>query len=98
VDDDDVDESVSREFGALVAGGMTNLGALQAATINAATLLGKEKQFGTIEPGHYADIIAVSGDPLADITVMYQVAFVMKGGQVVKDPAHPDRNVVVRVK
>ena len=98
VDDDDVDESVSREFGALVAGGMTNLGALQAATINAATLLGKEKQFGTIEPGHYADVIAVSGDPLTDITVMYQVAFVMKGGQVVKDPAHPDRNVVVRVK
>lgn len=92
VDDDDVDESVSREFGALVAGGMTTLGALQAATINAATLLGKEKQFGSIEPGHYADIVAVSGDPLADITVMYKVPFVMKGGQIIKDPSHPDRN------
>ena len=97
VDDDDVDESVSREFGALVAGGMSNLGALQAATINAATLLGKDNLFGSIEPGHYADIIAVSGDPLTDITVMYKVSFVMKGGQIVKDPAHPDRNPVPHV-
>jgi imidazolonepropionase-like amidohydrolase len=97
VDDDDVDESVSREFGALVAGGMSTLGALQAATINAATLLGKDTQFGSIEPGHYADIIAVTGDPLADITVMYKVDFVMKGGQILKDPAHPDRNPVIHV-
>ncbi|WP_263359769.1 metal-dependent hydrolase family protein [Acidicapsa ligni] len=97
VDDSDVDESVSREFGALVAGGMTTLGALQAATINAATLLGKDKEFGSIEPGHYADIIAVSGDPLADIKVMYDVKFVMKGGKIIKDPAHPDRNVVARI-
>jgi imidazolonepropionase-like amidohydrolase len=98
VDDDDVDESVSREFGALVAGGMTTLGALQAATINAATMLGKEKQFGSIEPGHFADIIAVTGDPLADISVMYKVDFVMKGGEIMKDPAHPERNPVIRVK
>jgi imidazolonepropionase-like amidohydrolase len=98
VDDGDVDESVSREFGALVEGGMSTLGALQAATINAATLLGKDKQFGSIEPGHYADIIAVSGDPLADITVMYHVPFVMKGGVIVKDPAHPDRNAVPHVQ
>jgi imidazolonepropionase-like amidohydrolase len=98
VDDADVDESVSREFGALVAGGMSTLGALQAATINAATLLGKDKLFGSIEPGHYADIVAVSGDPLADITVMYKVPFVMKGGQIIKDPAHPDRNPVIHVK
>jgi imidazolonepropionase-like amidohydrolase len=97
VDDGDVDESVSREFGALVEGGMTTLGALQAATINAATMLGKEKQFGSIEPGHYADIIAVTGDPLADIKVMYHVDFVMKGGVIVKDPAHPDRNPVPHV-
>jgi imidazolonepropionase-like amidohydrolase len=98
VDDGDVDESVSREFGALVAGGMTTLGALQAATVNAATLLGKENQFGSIEPGHYADIIAVKGDPLADISVMYHVDFVMKGGVTIKDPAHPDRNVVPHVQ
>lgn len=98
VDDDDVDESVSREFGALVAGGMSNLGALQAATINGATMLGKDKLFGSIEPGHFADIIAVTGDPLTDITVMYKVNFVMKGGQIIKDPAHPDRNPVVHLK
>ncbi len=97
VDDDDVDESVSREFGALVAGGMTNLQALQAATINAATMLGKDRQFGAIEPGHYADIVAVTGDPLKDIAVMYKVDFVMKGGKVVKDPAHPERDGVMRI-
>jgi imidazolonepropionase-like amidohydrolase len=98
VDDDDVDESVSREFGALVEGGMTPLQALQAATINGATMLGKDKVFGSIEPGRFADIIAVTGDPLADIKVMYKVDFVMKGGQVIKDPAHPDRNPVVHLK
>ena len=81
-----------------ITGGMTTLGALQAATINAATLLGKDKQFGSIEPGHYADIIAVTGDPLADIAVMYHVNFVMKGGQIIKDPAHPDRNPVPHVQ
>ena len=68
------------------------------ATINASTLLGKERQFGSIEPGHYADVIAVTGDPLADITVMYHVDFVMKGGVIIKDPAHPDRNPVPHLK
>jgi imidazolonepropionase-like amidohydrolase len=84
VDDADVDESVSKEFGALVRGGMTPLEALQAATINGATLLSLDKDMGTIEPGKYADLVAVSGDPLADITVMEHVAWVMKGGSVVK--------------
>lgn len=98
VDDDDVDESVSKEFGALVRGGLSPLGALQAATINAATMLGKDKDVGTLEPGHYADIVAVKGDPLSDITVMEHVAFVMKGGQVIKDPEHPDRNAVIHIK
>jgi imidazolonepropionase-like amidohydrolase len=98
VDDQDVDESVSKEFGALVRGGMTTLGALQAATINAATMLDKDKDVGTIEPGRYADIVAVQGDPLADITVMEHVAFVMQGGRIIKDPAHPDRNPVIHVK
>jgi imidazolonepropionase-like amidohydrolase len=98
VDDDDVDESVSKEFGALVRGGLSTLGALQAATINAATMLGKDKDVGTIEPGRYADIIAVKGDPLADISAMEHVDFVMQGGRIVKDPAHPDRNLVLHVK
>jgi imidazolonepropionase-like amidohydrolase len=98
VDDDDVDESVSKEFGALVRGGLSTLGALQAATINAATMLGKDKDVGSLEPGRFADIIAVKGDPLRDITVMEHVDFVMQGGRVIKDPAHPDRNPVIHVK
>ncbi len=98
VDDADVDESVSKEFGALVRGGLSPLGALQAATVNAATMLGKDKDVGTLEPGRYADIIAVKGDPLSDITVMEHVDFVMQGGRIIKDPAHPERNPVIHVK
>jgi imidazolonepropionase-like amidohydrolase len=81
--DDDVD-FVSKEFGALVRGGMTPIEALKAATINGAELLGRAKDIGSIEPGKYADIVAVDGDPLADITVMEKVVFVMKGGEVYK--------------
>ena len=98
VDDADIDESVSKEFAALVRGGLSPLGALQAATINAAIMLDKDKDVGTIEPGRYADIVAVQGDPLSDITVMEHVAFVMQGGRLIKDPAHPDRNPVIHVK
>jgi imidazolonepropionase-like amidohydrolase len=97
-DDEDVDGAVSKEFGALVRGGMSPLGALQAATINAATMLGKDNDVGTLEPGRYADVVAVKGDPLADITVMEHVAFVMAGGHIVKDPAHPERNPVIHVR
>ena len=60
------------------------------ATVNGATLLGLSEQ-GTIEPGKYADIVAVNGDPLRDINAMAQVVFVMKGGEVVKDDAHVQR-------
>ncbi len=98
VDDDDVDESVSKEFGALVRGGLSPLGALQAATINAATMLEKDKEVGTLEAGHYADIVAVKGDPLSNITVMEHVDFVMQGGKIIKDPGHPDRNPVIHVR
>jgi imidazolonepropionase-like amidohydrolase len=96
-DDNEVDEAVSKEFGALVRGGLSPLGALQAATINAAAMLGKDMDVGSIEPGRYADLIAVEGDPLADITIMEHVAFVMQGGRIIKDPAHPDRNPVIHV-
>jgi imidazolonepropionase-like amidohydrolase len=82
---DDDPEFVSKEFSALVRAGMTPLGAIQAATINGAELLGWSKDSGAIEAGKYADIIAVSGDPLADITVMEKVSFVMKGGEVIKN-------------
>jgi imidazolonepropionase-like amidohydrolase len=84
---DDDPDFVSKEFGALVRGGMTPIEALRAATINGAELLGRSKDIGTIEPGKYADIVAVDGDPLADITMMEKVVFVMKGGEVYKPVA-----------
>jgi imidazolonepropionase-like amidohydrolase len=82
--DDDAD-FVSKEFGALVKGGMTPLDALRAATINGAELQGRSNDIGTIEPGKFADIVALDGDPLADITVMENVVFVMKGGEIYKN-------------
>ena len=82
---DDDPDFVSKEFGALVRGGMTPIEALKAATINGAELMGRSKDIGSIEPGKYADIVAVDGDPLSDITVMEKVTFVMKGGQIVRN-------------
>jgi imidazolonepropionase-like amidohydrolase len=81
---DEDPDFVSKEFGALVRGGMTNLMAIQAATVNAAELLGWMKDVGTIDAGKFADIVAVSGDPLTDIDAMEKVVFVMKGGEVIK--------------
>jgi imidazolonepropionase-like amidohydrolase len=82
---DDMDpNALSMEFGALVRGGMTPLQALQAATINGATLLSLDKDMGTIAAGKYADLVAVPGDPLTDISTMEHVAWVMKAGTVVK--------------
>lgn len=74
------------EFELLVKHGMTPAEAIKAATINAATLLGVEKETGTIEPGKAADIVAVSGDPLADVKVLKAMKFVMARGQVVVGP------------
>jgi imidazolonepropionase-like amidohydrolase len=64
--------------------GMTPMQAIKAATINAADLIGWPDRAGAIEPGHCADIIAVSGDPTKDVAVLEKVDFVMKGGKVVK--------------
>ena len=75
------------ELAAMVKRGLTPLEVVQAATINAAELLNWKDDVGVIEPGHYADLIAVDGDPLADVTVLQHVKFVMKGGMVVKDGA-----------
>jgi len=84
---DDDPEVVSKEFGALVRGGLTPLDALRAATINGAELTARDSDIGSIEPGKFADIVAVDGDPLADITVMEKVVFVMKGGEVYSNKA-----------
>jgi len=86
---DDDPDFVSKEFSALVRAGMTPLAAIQAATVNAAELLGATKDTGTVEPGKFADIIAVSGDPVKDIAAMEQVVFVMKGGDIIKNGAAP---------
>ena len=75
----------AREFAELVRLGMTPMAAIQAATHNAAQVLGIEESVGTVQPGMYADIIAVSGNPLDDIRELEQVDFVMKSGQIIKD-------------
>jgi imidazolonepropionase-like amidohydrolase len=72
----------AREFILMVKYGMTPLAALQADLLNGAKLLGWQDQIGTLKPGYLADIIAVPGDPLADISVLQKVTFVMKGGAV----------------
>ncbi|MES2103384.1 MAG: amidohydrolase family protein [Pseudomonadota bacterium] len=74
----------ARQFFYMVKYGMTPMQAIQAATISAADLLGMKKDVGSIKAGKYADIIAVFADPLADITSLTKVGFVMKGGQLVK--------------
>ena len=65
--------------------GMTPVQAIQTATINDADLLGWSDKIGTLDPGKWADLIAVDGDPLQDITTLQHVKFVMKSGEVVKN-------------
>jgi imidazolonepropionase-like amidohydrolase len=76
----------TRELGWFVQAGMTPAQALAAATTNGAALLGKSNKLGRIAPGYFADIVAVEGNPLSDITVVLErVRWVMKGGTVVVD-------------
>jgi imidazolonepropionase-like amidohydrolase len=84
---DDDPDYLDREFEAMVSWGMKPVEALQAATVNASQLLGLSDQIGTLEPGKFADVVAVSGDPTTNIKAMNDVVFVMKGGETVK-PAH----------
>jgi len=75
----------AKEFGYYVQYGMTPMQALRAGTVTAAELLGWSDKLGTIEAGKWADIVAVSGDPLKDIKELENVKFVMKGGTVYKN-------------
>jgi imidazolonepropionase-like amidohydrolase len=72
------------EFPYMVKYGMTPAQAIRSATSNAAELLGMQNDVGSIAPGKYADLVAVKGDPLNDITVLQNIDFVMKGGEVFK--------------
>jgi imidazolonepropionase-like amidohydrolase len=74
----------ARQFAYMVKYGMTPMQAIQSATSNAADLLGKSDLLGSLKPGKYADIIAVSGNPLDDVRILENVKFVMKGGQIYK--------------
>jgi imidazolonepropionase-like amidohydrolase len=74
----------------LRAAGVSAIDVIRAITVNAAEMLGWQDRVGSIEPGKFADLIAVAGDPLADITELERVRFVMKGGEVVRNdlPQH----------
>jgi imidazolonepropionase-like amidohydrolase len=77
-------ETQTKEFALMVNWGMKPMQAIQSATIAGATALDQQDRFGTIEAGKFADIVAVGGDPTADITELERVKFVMKGGVVYK--------------
>ena len=78
------DRNKAEEFALLVKAGLTPMDAIIAGTRNAAELIGAPEDIGSVQAGRYADIVAVDGDPLADITTLQHVAFVMKGGDVLK--------------
>lgn len=76
------DEPIAREFSRMIEFGMSPMDAIRAATSRAAELLDMSGELGVIAPGAYADVVAVSGDPLRDVTVLQKVSFVMKDGKV----------------
>ena len=86
---DDEPQYLPKEVEALVRGGMTPLQALQAATMNGAALLNWSDSIGTIEPGKFADIIAIDGDPIQNINAIEKVVFVMKDGVTFKNDLAP---------
>jgi len=77
------------ELNGLVRRGYQPIEAIRAATINAAELMSWQDRVGAVEPGKYADMIAVDGDPLVDVTILQRVKTVIKGGEIVKDETHP---------
>jgi imidazolonepropionase-like amidohydrolase len=74
----------AREFELLVRAGLTPLEAIQTATVNGAAHLGLSARVGSLAPGKAADVVAVNGDPLVDVSVLRHVDFVMKAGVVAK--------------
>jgi imidazolonepropionase-like amidohydrolase len=74
----------AKEFALMVGAGMKPIDAIWAATANAADLIGDPQDIGSVQKGRYADIVAVNGDPLADVRQLEHVTFVMKGGTVYK--------------
>jgi imidazolonepropionase-like amidohydrolase len=83
----------AREFAYMAEAGMPAMEAILSATRNAAELLGAADSVGSIQPGRYADVVAVAGDPLKDITELRRITFVMKGGQVYRGGGAPARVV-----
>ncbi|HEU0094441.1 MAG TPA: amidohydrolase family protein [Vicinamibacteria bacterium] len=79
-------ETANREFARMVRLGLSPMGAIKAATANAARVLGIDRDLGTLEAGKRADLVAVPRDPLADVTALENVSFVMKDGRVIGTP------------
>jgi imidazolonepropionase-like amidohydrolase len=75
----------AKQFHYMVKFGMTPAGAIRAATSSAADLIDRDKDVGTLQAGKYADLIAVTANPLDKVEVLEHVSFVMKGGKVYKD-------------
>jgi imidazolonepropionase-like amidohydrolase len=82
-------DSIAQEFPRMVEFGMTPMQAIQSATARAAELLEMKGKLGVIAPGAFADVTAVSGDPLADVKILSNVGFVMKDGKVFKNEIGP---------
>ena len=78
----------AQEFAIMVRSGLTPMEAIRAATTSAADLIGDSADIGSVQPGRYADLIAVKGDPLKDVSELEHVRFVMKGGAVYKSDGH----------
>jgi imidazolonepropionase-like amidohydrolase len=87
-------EATATMFSALRAGGLPPLDILRAVTTSAAEMIGWQDRVGSVEPGKFADLVAVAGDPLSDITELERVRFVLKDGKVVVDSLSSGRRVV----
>jgi len=77
-------EPIAQEFSQMVRLGMSSMDAIKSATSRSAEMLDMEGKVGVIAPGAYADVVAVSGDPLRDVKILENVQFVMKDGKVFK--------------